>query len=139
MTIYFARAVGLDRIKIGYVQEVAPSRTAAAVAKRLRQVGFLFGADLELLATTPGHRRMERWFHLRHASAALGREWFSASPTLMDDIAKLREGAPIDGAPDLAIYNHARHYREWREVERPDGTKFWLAQRCRFVRRKAAA
>lgn len=131
MTVYFARAVGLDRIKIGFVQEVAADRVPAAVAKRMQQVGWLVGAKVELLATTPGKRRVERWFHLRHDAAALGGEWFGLSPELQADIDRLRAGEVIDGTPEALPYPHYKNYRWWEIVTPFDGRPYWAERRVK--------
>lgn len=127
MTVYFARARGFGRIKIGYVQDVDPADIASGVARRLGEVGLAFGCALDLVATTPGSRRLERWFHVRHAATALGREWFALSPLLMADLVELRAGRRIEGQPPPKPYDHLKHYREWRQVEGLDGVCRWYA------------
>lgn len=124
MTVYFARAVGADRIKIGYVQatgDAAPS----VVARRMQQLGWLFGVPVELIVTVEGKRRLERWFHRRHATAAIGREWFHLTAPLAADIETLRANGTLSDQPLPFEENHTRFYRAWHVATAFDGKRYW--------------
>jgi hypothetical protein len=95
MTVYFALAVRTGQIKIGC------SRTRDGVERRLRAFERALGEPVVLLAATFGGRRVEAWWHRRHAGTAqrhpLSRrrtEWFSPSALLLADLAWLN-GAEV--------------------------------------------
>lgn len=80
--VYFVRAVGVGRIKIG---------TAANVQERLRTLQRASPVDLEVLATTPGNRRLEFALHRRFAAERVaGGEWFESSARLLGYIDSIR-------------------------------------------------
>lgn len=142
MTVYFARATALGHIKIGYVRDVR----GCSVHDRLQQVGRLVGSPMELLATTRGKRRVERFYHLRHAANEIGGEWFRPSPDLDADIEWARSGRAHPDLPPAPPYAHYRHYKGWHDVTRPgDAAKRWtswpvnLGQLKRAVDRVARA
>lgn len=113
MTVYFAHDAGIGRVKIGYVDG-----DVAAALRRVKLINRRFKSSATLAATTEGRRWVELWFHRRHDAVARGEEWFDASPLLLDDIAALAAGHPIDGQPLPSTmaphYRHHRHYVEWR-------------------------
>lgn len=78
-SVYFAR-VG-DRIKIGWSRKVGT---------RLAQLQTGNAAPVELLATQPGGRTVERRLHEMFAAARVSGEWFAATPDLLAHIADLR-------------------------------------------------
>lgn len=88
MTIYFALSIAADRIKIGCCKG-DPARRVKAHERRI-------GTSLILLTTAHGGRRVERWWHERHAESGdryplSGRltEWFRPTSQLWDDIGEL--------------------------------------------------
>lgn len=74
--VYFARAG--DRIKVGWSKNVAT---------RIAQLQTGNPDPIQLLATTPGGRSLEREVHSRFADARVTGEWFSATPELLAYIA----------------------------------------------------
>lgn len=133
MTVYFARVAGSGRVKIGYVMHDSAEQPSAVVLRRLQIISMKFKTRVYLAATTEGRRWMERWFHLRHAKAALGREWFRETPLLAADIAVLAAGGRVDGQPDLkclspVALNHVGRYDHWHRIRCHDGEwsdEFW--------------
>lgn len=114
MTVYFFRRADNGCIKIGYVQVDLGEDPTAALAVRQRQLAQHCRAPLDLLATTPGKRRVERWFHKRHVGVALGGEWFSATTRLLADIEVLASGRRVMGQPLPAPpVPHRSRYRCW--------------------------
>jgi hypothetical protein len=88
VTVYFALGLQSGRIKIGCVRR--------SLAARIRTHERNRGERLVVLATTHGGRRVEAWWHRRHATSAergelTGRitEWFSPAPALLADIVEL--------------------------------------------------
>lgn len=98
MTVYFARSLDTGLIKIGMVYD-GDRQTLSRVYQRLAQVSTVVGATIELLAHTAGRRRVELWFHKRHAAAAISGEWFSPTEDLLADIAMLKDRGIVDGQP----------------------------------------
>lgn len=127
MTVYFAATLDGARVKIGFAADaVDPAERGRLVERRLKQLGWLYGLDLELLAVTAGKRRVERWFHLRHAASAVGREWFRLTPQLAADIECLKAGRSVEGQPEPYRRPHFRFYREWIEKHGENGRTYWL-------------
>lgn len=127
MTVYFAASRDRRRVKIGYVQDSDAAPDLPKVHQRLLQIAERPGERLSLLATAPGKRRVERWFHIRHGASALGREWFGVTPSLASDIARLARGETIEGQPAPWRRMHARHYRAWEQKRGVGGAPYWLS------------
>lgn len=93
MTVYFAMGLSTGRIKIGV--------TRVSIAKRLTWCRWTEHETFVLLATYPGGRRVEAWWHRRHAATGergygkggpgTGRltELFKPTPLLLRDIVEL--------------------------------------------------
>jgi hypothetical protein len=76
-SVYFAEADG--RIKIGWSRKVST---------RLAQLQTGSGVPIRLLGTMPGGLAVERRIHRQFAAARLSGEWFTATPELLDFIAR---------------------------------------------------
>jgi hypothetical protein len=70
-SVYFAQAG--NRIKIGWSRNVA---------QRITQLQTGNPEPVQLLATTPGARTLERQLHTRFAAARLTGEWFQNTPEI---------------------------------------------------------
>lgn len=128
MTVYFARAPGEHRVKIGYVMDDCPDQPSPAVLRRLAIIRRQFGAAVYLAATAEGRRWVELWFHRRHQDAALGQEWFRETPLLSADIARLAIGERVEGQPEqhAAPSLHRHRYIAWEpNTERPGHWHRW--------------
>lgn len=81
--VYFAKAG--DRIKIGWSRKVGV---------RIAQLQTGNPAPVQLLATVPGARALERQLHTRFAEHRVSGEWFRDDPDLVTYIARLNAGHP---------------------------------------------
>jgi hypothetical protein len=82
--VYFIKPIGMDGpIKIGFSQN--PKH-------RLEQLMVWSPFPLEIAAAMPGTWHDEQELHKRFASTRLHKEWFSASPELLEYIATVPTG-----------------------------------------------
>jgi hypothetical protein len=92
--VYFIRPVGmLSPVKIGF---------SAVPTKRLKMFMVLSPYPLEIVATVPAEKEMERKLHSCFAKSHSHREWFIATKRLLNGIDLLNEGVPIEQAFDLS-------------------------------------
>lgn len=75
--VYFAQSVRNDEIKIGF---------STNVSERLYLLGRSRLTDMDLLGWLPGGFKVEREMHDRFKDLALGHEWFSPAPELLEFI-----------------------------------------------------
>lgn len=82
--VYFIKPIGMDGpIKIGCSQSPDGRRVTLATWSPF---------PLELIAETSGGFEIERQFHTLFGDDHIGREWFAASPRLMQVIAEIQAG-----------------------------------------------
>lgn len=117
MTVYFARCLGEEPIKIGLTGDRKSGWDADLERRRVGLQSQMDG-PVSILAVTHGRTFVERWFHRRYAGARLpGRgELFAPCALLLADISKLQQQARLPGQPDEpnATYfrrGQARQYR----------------------------
>lgn len=82
-TVYFFRASGTGRIKIGF--------TARDVAKRLQSVHAGSPVPVELLTSVTASTRQEALLHIHFMACRVHGEWFEPHPDLLaliDEVAK---------------------------------------------------
>lgn len=105
--VYFIRPVGMDGpVKIGF------SHNVNARLNVLQQASpFL----LEVAATAPGGKEVERRFHAMFYSSHSHGEWFHASPALSASITALNGGSFNFDAmpPPLYLAKPSREFLEW--------------------------
>lgn len=116
MTIYFARSIGVDRVKIGCVATGRGGDPGRHLWNRLVGLANKEGRDVVLEAETRGYRFVECWFHRRHRLSCVGGEWFSLSSEIANDIGTLRargalEEQPAEPAITTIPARLMRHYR----------------------------
>lgn len=87
--VYFAEAVGLDRIKIGWA--------GGDPRVRIAKLGNACPVELRLILAVPGPLALERWFHVACNEAWVRNEWFAATPEMRTLIALL-QGIPHFGS-----------------------------------------
>lgn len=91
--VYFLKPIGMDGpIKIGC--SITP-------VGRLLAIAAWSPFPLEIAATIPGGLSLEKNIHECFADLHLHREWFKADPKLVDAVALLAAGVPIESAIDL--------------------------------------
>ncbi len=91
--VYFIKPVGLSGpIKIG---------CSDYPALRLKTLMSWSPFELEIIATTPGGFDLERNLHECFFDLHQKGEWFVAGKRLLETIAALNDGAPIEAAVDL--------------------------------------
>lgn len=120
MSVYFIQAGGVaGEIKIGAASdEPRPETWASPIASRLIAIEKERGLRAEVLAVTPGHLFVERWFHRRHVADRLRGEWFAPSDALLLDVAALAAGERVAAQPEQPPRDAcfparlARHYRQ---------------------------
>lgn len=82
--VYFIKPIGMDGpVKIG---------TSESPECRRKVLDSWSPFALEIVAEWDGGESVERQFHHRHRSSHQRREWFTASPLLLADIAAISEG-----------------------------------------------
>lgn len=86
-TVYFIQAVVGGPIKIG--SSINPSL-------RLATIAAWSPFPLEMLATVKGCYSLERRFHAAFRSSHSHQEWFLPTPRLLQVIARLKAGVPVD-------------------------------------------
>lgn len=118
--VYFIKPVGLDGpIKIG---------CSGNVTSRLATLMSWSPFPLEVVATIPGSFDLEQNIQdcfldcLRHG------EWFNAEPRLVDAIAKIADGVPVENAIDLS--DRRGNIRRGKHK----GAAAWSAQTKQYMR-----
>lgn len=82
--IYFIRGKIIDAIKIGFTTNVE---------KRVYSIGCTTPGGVDLLAVIPGTIKMESDLHERFDQFAIGHEWFTPDPAIIEYIESLGEHA----------------------------------------------
>lgn len=111
--IYFMRMVeGVGPIKVGCTRHLGT---------RLEQLAQWSPVDLEVLASGEGDFRLERFIHKQFEIHHQRREWFTATPALIERIELVKSGVPV-----IDAFGAERRYR----------TR-WGSQQLYYVRRAA--
>lgn len=129
--IYFAEALGANRIKIGF--------TADEPQKRVAALGQCAPFKVELICSIPGGKTRERQLHAAFASDRQKGEWFRASHALRSFVKEL---SAQDDAGQVRLVAQALRAQEAHFVERREagaafaGASLDIARDC--IRRCAA-
>jgi hypothetical protein len=108
--VYFIRPRGWDGpIKIGCTHRLQD---------RFGAINNWSPVPLEVVATIPGHRELERRFHLRFWHLRDRGEWFKAAPELDATIEEVRAGTF-----DVASLPHFGVRKGWQGARAPETTK----------------
>lgn len=70
----------MHKVKIGYTR---------SLKMRVKELWARVGCPLQLYATCPGGRDVERAYHTQFAASRLHGEWFERTPAIMAEIATL--------------------------------------------------
>lgn len=133
--VYFIKPVGMDGpIKIGFTK---------SAEQRLTNLTRWSPFPLELLVAIPGGQKLEYAIHGRFAHAHQRNEWFTPTPEMLDAIAKLKAGVPVEQAINLkkptgSIRNWTKWSEERREYHRAALRESW-ARRHKLIDDLAAA
>ena len=85
--VYFIEAVGLERVKIGYTDNLR---------RRLTVISSYCPVAVKVLAIVRGSRQEENSYHKRFASARIRGEWFQMTVPLKRMIAGLKDLNELD-------------------------------------------
>lgn len=108
--IYFIQAVGINLVKIG--------RTKKPIAERLAALQISSPVHLELLATMPGGKSVERSLHRQFAYARSHGEWFYPVRALLQYIDEVYPASRSQEEQDKTKEEklNARHQRRFQHA-----------------------
>ena len=96
--VYFISPIGGGPVKIGYT--LTNRRRNIGPRCRLQQMMVWSPQPLELLATMPGARLCEAFFHHRFRRYRMHGEWFRSEPDVIEAVTIISKTGKFPGAPN---------------------------------------